>query len=140
MPYPEPMVAPMRAEVVQMGVTELKTADDVRRSFENAEGTALYFINSVCGCAAGSARPGLGQSLAGEARPDHLYTVFAGQDTDATAALREKIVGVPPSSPFFALFKDGDLAGVVERHQIQGLSAEQLGSGLAEMYGQLAAL
>lgn len=140
MPYPEAMVSPMRAEVTQMGVQELKTGDDVRKSFENSEGTSLYFINSVCGCAAGSARPGLGVSLQGEAKPDHMYTVFAGQDTEATEELRKRIVGVPPSSPFFALFKDGQLAGVVERHQIQGLDAEQLGQGLREMYGQLAKL
>ena len=136
MPYPEEMVAPMRAEVVEIGVSELRTADDVDQAMADTSGTALYFINSVCGCAAGSARPGLAASLSGETKPDRLYTVFAGQDADATEAVRRRIVGFPPSSPSFALFKDGDLIAMVERHNIQGSSPEQLGETLQGLYAE----
>jgi putative YphP/YqiW family bacilliredoxin len=136
MPYPEEMVAPMRAEVVAMGAEELRTAADVEGVVEGSAGTALYFINSVCGCAAGSARPGLGLSLKSEKRPDKVYTVFAGQDPDATAAVRAQLVGFPPSSPSIALFKDGNLVAMIERHHIQGRSAEELGEALSGAYAQ----
>lgn len=134
MPYPEDMVAPMRAEVSALGVAELRTADGVRAAMAAPAGTSLYFINSVCGCAAGSARPGLAASLGSAVRPDRLYTVFAGNDTEAVAELRRRILGFPPSSPFFALFRDGELAAVIERHQIQGLSASEVGAKLAGLY------
>ncbi len=137
MPYPEHMVAPMRAEVVNMGVTQLMSASEVEDTMKETSGTALYFINSVCGCAAGSARPGLGMSLQSDVKPDRLYTAFAGMEGDAVNAIRERLVGYPPSSPCIALFKDGDLAAVVERHEIQGMQAEQLGTKLAGMYAEL---
>ncbi len=133
MPYPEEMVAPMRAELTSIGVEELKTAAEVETAMANKSGTALYFINSVCGCAAGSARPGLALALRGDTKPDHVYTVFAGQDSDATAEVRKSILGFPPSSPSAVLFKNGELVSMVERHQIQGYSAEQV----AGMFGQI---
>jgi len=136
MPYPEQMVAPMRAEVAELGVEELRTAEAVEATMAGAEGSALYFINSVCGCAAGSARPGLRASLSADQRPDRMYTVFAGQDSEATAAVRARIVGFPPSSPCIALFKDGDLVAMVERHDIQGMSGDQLGQALQDLYVQ----
>lgn len=136
MPYPEEMVAPMRAEVTELGVEELRTADAVRAALEERSGSALYFINSVCGCAAGSARPGLRLSLADGPRPDRIYTMFAGNDTEAVAELRRHVLGYPPSSPFFALFKDGDLAAVLERHDVQGLSAEELAVRLRGMFAE----
>jgi len=133
MPYPEEMVAPMRAELTSIGVAELKTASEVETAMANKSGTALYFINSVCGCAAGSARPGLALALRGETKPDNVYTVFAGQDSDATAEVRKNILGFPPSSPSAALFRDGELVSMIERHQIQGYSAEQV----ASMFNQI---
>jgi bacilliredoxin len=137
MPYPEEMVAPMRAEVTTLGAGELRSAADVAQSFEDADGTSLYFINSVCGCAAGSARPGLAASLAGDGpRPDRIFTAFAGNDNDATAAIRARLVGFPPSSPCIAYFKDGELVAMIERHHIQGLSGEQLGEALSGLYGE----
>ncbi len=138
MPYPEEMVAPMRAECVAMGVTELRTAESVRDAMDDKSGTALYFINSVCGCAAGSARPGLALSLQNESKPERLYTVFAGQDSDATAEVRKSILGVPPSSPAIAVFKDGNLAAMVERHHIQGCGPEELAQKLGKVYAEIA--
>ena len=101
-----------------------------------ASGTALYFLNSVCGCAAGCARPGLTLSMQGDAKPDRLYTAFAGNDVGATAEIRRHMVGYPPSSPSMALFKDGDLVAVVEPHQIQGHTPEGLGEYLQGLYAE----
>ena len=134
MPYPEEMVMPMRAEATSAGATELRTAEEVRASMEQRTGTALYFINSVCGCSASSARPGLGISLKGEKRPERVYTSFAGNDTAAVAEIRSHMPGVPPSSPSMALFKDGQLVAVLERHDIQGTSAEELAGRLAGLF------
>ena len=130
--YPEEMVAPMRAELTSIGVKELRTAAEVEQAMADTSGNALYFINSVCGCAAGSARPGLAMALAGDAKPDRVYTVFAGQDADATAEVRKRILGFPPSSPSAALFKDGQLVAMIERHQIQGNPPE----GVAQLFAQ----
>ena len=127
--YPEEMVAPMRAELTTVGVKELRTAADVQAAMAEG-GSALYFINSVCGCAAGSARPGLTLALQGEQKPEHVYTVFAGQDADATAEVRKHILGFPPSSPSAAVFKDGQLVAMIERHQIQGNPPE----GVAKLF------
>ena len=134
MPYPEEMVLPMRAEATKAGATELRTAEEVKASMAQSTGTALYFINSVCGCSASSARPGLGMSLKGDKRPDRVYTSFAGNDTAAVAEIRSRMPGVPPSSPSMALFKDGLLVAVLERHDIQGTSAEQMAQRLAGIY------
>ncbi|MEY2923794.1 MAG: hypothetical protein RLZZ337_334 [Bacteroidota bacterium] len=132
--YPEELVAPMRADLTNNGFTELKNAEAVSNSLEDSKGTALLVVNSVCGCAAGSARPGAVASLSGEKKPDHLYTVFAGQDGEATAKAREFLLPYPPSSPSIGLFKDGELVHFVERHHIEGRSAEMIASHLKEVY------
>jgi putative YphP/YqiW family bacilliredoxin len=134
MPYPEMLVAPMRAELTNNGFTELKTADDVVSAMNVKEGTALVMINSVCGCAAGSARPGVLKSLAAGKRPDRLLTVFAGQDLDATQKAREFFAPYPPSSPAIALFKNGELVHFVERHNIEGRTADMIAANLEGAY------
>ena len=134
MPYPEEMVAPMRAELTSIGVAELKTAEEVAAAMADTSTNALYFINSVCGCAAGSARPGLAMALQGDVKPDRVFTVFAGQDGDATAEVRKHILGFPPSSPSAAMFKDGQMVAMIERHHIQGNSAEQVAGMFAQVF------
>ncbi|MDH3592376.1 MAG: BrxA/BrxB family bacilliredoxin [Planctomycetota bacterium] len=123
MPYPEEMVAPMRAEVVDLGVQELRTAAEVKEAMANSTGTALYFINSVCGCAAGSARPGLKIALGNDNKPAKIGTVFAGQDREATDAARGAASQFPPSSPSVVLFKNGEPVFYMPRHQIEGRDA-----------------
>ena len=108
-----------RKEIVAAGYTELKTTDEVEEAL-NKKGTTLVMVNSVCGCAGGIARPAAAHSLHYDKRPDHLVTVFAGQDKDATAAARNYFTGYPPSSPSFALLKDGNLCTMIERHEIEG--------------------
>lgn len=135
MPYPEMMVAPMREDLTRIGFRELKTADDVDVILDDDfEGTTLLVVNSVCGCAAGAARPGVYLSLQEGPKPDRLTTVFAGQDLEATARAREFIVGYPPSSPSVALFKDGELVWFMERHRIEGSSPHQIADGLRQAY------
>lgn len=133
--YPEQLVAPMRSELTQVGFEELKTAEAVDNHLKNHKGTSLIVINSVCGCAAGTARPGVTTALNLSAKkPDHLATVFAGVDMEATAKAREYTMPFPPSSPSIALFKDGELAHFVERHHIEGRSAEMIANHLVEVF------
>ncbi len=134
MPYPEAICAPMREELTTVGFTELKTVEDVDINIPNQKGTALVVLNSVCGCAAGTARPGVVKSLIGNKKPDHLFTVFAGQDLDSTAQARKYMLPYPPSSPAIALFKDGKLVHFVERHQIEGRSADMIAEHLSAVY------
>ena len=134
MPYPEMMVAPMREDLTRIGFRELKTPEEVDEALEDASGTNLLVVNSVCGCAAGGARPGVYLSLQDEPRPTTLTTVFAGQDLAATERAREHIVGYPPSSPSIALFKDGRLAWFMERHEIEGRTPHQIAEHLREAY------
>jgi putative YphP/YqiW family bacilliredoxin len=134
MPYPEQMVAPMRAELVEMGVQELRTTGEVEDFFTVKEGTFLLLVNSVCGCAAGSARPAVALALGNDQRPDRVATVFAGQDLEATALARDLIGDVPPSSPSFALMKDGELVHFVPRHLIEGQDADAVAANLAEAF------
>lgn len=118
---------PMREELVKTGFTELTTAEEVEGIMETVEGTALIVINSVCGCAAGLARPAVKEALqASGPKPDHLYTVFAGQDQDATEKMRQYFEDVPPSSPSIALWKDGALAYFIPREQIENSEMEQI--------------
>lgn len=117
--YMESMIQPMREELTRHGFQELKTPEDVMEAFDHMQGTALVVVNSVCGCAAGLARPSAVASLQHEKKPDHIYTVFAGQEKEATAKAREYFEGYPPSSPSFAVMKDGKLVGMVERHEIE---------------------
>lgn len=132
--YPEELVSPMRAELTRHGFTELRDSDSVSEALENMNGTALLVVNSVCGCAAGAARPGVVSSLDSEKKPDHLYTVFAGQDGEATSKAREFLLPYPPSSPSIGMFKDGELVHFVERHHIEGRSAEMISNHLKEVY------
>ncbi len=134
MPYPESICAPMREELTAVGFEELKNVAEVDSALENSKGTALVVVNSVCGCAAGSARPGVRMSLAGDQKPDKLFTVFAGQDLDATAEARKFMVPYPPSSPSIALFKDGKLVHFIERHMIEGRSAGMIAEHLKHCY------
>lgn len=131
MPYPEEMVRPMREELTRMGLTELHTASEVDAFMKgHAKGTTLLFVNSVCGCAAGMARPGLALALTHHALPDAMATVFAGQDLEATARAREHFDGNPPTSPQIALFRDGRLVRLIQRFEIEGRSASDLSNAL----------
>ena len=134
MPYPEMMVKPMREEVTRLGVTELRTVADVDSALGAAEGTALVFVNSVCGCAAGMARPGLARALQHQVKPARLYSVFAGQDLDATARARSYFGEFQPSSPSVALMKDGEVVAFVHRHQIEGRSPDQVAALLTTAF------
>lgn len=133
--YPEAMVKPMKNELVSKGFKELLTPEDADNAVK-LKGTTLIVINSVCGCAAGSARPGVILSLLNSKKPQNLFTVFAGVDKEATARVRSDLLPYPPSSPSIALFKDGELIHFVERHQIEGRSADILAEHLKEVYNQ----
>ncbi len=129
--YMKDMVQPMRDDLTRIGVKELLTPEEVEANLEAAkEGTALVVINSVCGCAAGLCRPGVALALQNEAIPDHLFTVFAGQEKEATAKMREYLAPYPPSSPSIAIMKDGELVHFVERHNIEDRSAEEIAAEL----------
>jgi len=133
--YPEELVRPMRAELTNIGFDELKSAEEVENHLKEKKGTTLLVINSVCGCAAGTARPGVAIALHHSAKkPNHLATVFAGVDMEATAKAREYTLPFPPSSPSIALFKDGDLVHFVERHHIEGRPAEIIGEHLTSVF------
>ncbi len=132
--YPPDLVAPMSKELNAVGVDSLTSAEAVREVFENKEGTFLLVVNSVCGCAAANARPGVRISLTGEKKPDHAYTVFAGVDTEATKTARDYMLPYPPSSPSIALFKNGQLVHFLERHHIEGRSAQIIADNLKMAY------
>jgi putative YphP/YqiW family bacilliredoxin len=130
MTYPEFFVAPMRQELTRLGVEELRTAAEVDQAVTQSQGTLLIVVNSVCGCAAGKARPGIALALQHAVRPDRLATVFAGADTEATARARSYFTGYPPSSPSIGLLRDGKLVFMLERSQIENRTAEQIASAL----------
>lgn len=131
--YPEMMVAPMRREVTELGAEELRTPEAVDAFLDAAgSGTALIVVNSVCGCSAGSMRPGLAQALERGLKPDAFGTVFAGADLEATERAREHFQPFPPSSPAIGVFRDGRLVTVIERRQIQGHSPEAIAGALME--------
>ena len=135
--YPEHLVAPMRGDLTVAGFKELKTAADVDQQMANKQGTNLLVINSVCGCAAGAARPGIRWALQNSTKkPDQLTTVFAGVDTEAVAKARQYTLPYPPSSPAIALFKDGELVHFVERHHIEGRNAQMIGEHLIEVFDE----
>ena len=136
MPYPEMIVAPMRAELVRMGFQELRTPNQVEAVVDGEDRTLLLVVNSICGCAAGAMRPAVALALENEKRPEILTTVFAGQDMEATVRAREYIAGYPPSSPSVALFKDGGLVYMMERHQIEGHSAYQIAAELGAVFNE----
>lgn len=137
--YPEPLVAPMRQELTRLGFEELRSGSDVDAAIKDAKGTTLVVVNSICGCAARNARPAVAKALAASpsARPEHLATVFAGQDGEATQRARSYFTGYPPSSPSIALMRDGKLVFMLERHQIEGRSSDEIArdlSGAFEKY------
>ncbi len=133
--YPEEFVAPMRAELTNAGFSEFKSAKEVTNHLSDHTGTSLLMINSVCGCAAGSARPGILRAIQkSQKTPDNLVTVFAGVDQEATSKAREYTMPYPPSSPSIGLFKDGELVHFVERHHIEGRPAEMISDHLVDVF------
>lgn len=135
--YPEQLVAPMRTDLTVAGFKELKTSADVDATLKDQKGTTLVVINSVCGCAAGAARPGIKWALENSSKkPNNLTTVFAGVDKEAVAKAREYTLPYPPSSPAIALFKDGELVHFVERHHIEGRNAQMIGEHLVEVFDE----
>jgi putative YphP/YqiW family bacilliredoxin len=134
MPYPELFVAPMRQELTRFGVKELRTADDVDTAVTATSGTLMIIVNSVCGCAAGKARPGVAMALSHTNRPDLVTTVFAGADVDATARARSYFTGYAPSSPSMGLLKDGKLVYMLERSQIENRNAEEIAAVLTSAF------
>ena len=133
--YPEEMVKPMQAELTTAGLQDLHTAAEVDSALK-ADGTTLVVINSVCGCAARNARPGAKMSVEGAKKPDHLITVFAGVAKEALDAARQHMFPFPPSSPSMALFKNGELVHMLERHHIEGRPAELIAENLQDAYNE----
>jgi putative YphP/YqiW family bacilliredoxin len=137
MPYPPLMVQPMREELTRLGFMELSTPDDVDREIAASDEPLLLVVNSICGCAAGVARPGVAMSLSHPLAPSRRATVFAGQDTEATARARSYFEGFPPSSPQIAILSNGRLVHLVQRHEIEGRSPEQVAAALTAAYEKL---
>ena len=133
--YPADLVLPMKAELTDKGFQDLTTPAQVDEAIKQS-GTTLLVINSVCGCAAGAARPGVSYSLTGEKKPDHLVTAFAGFDTEAVAEARRLLAPFPPSSPAVALFKDGELVHMLERHHIEGNPAGAIAANLQAAFDE----
>jgi len=134
MPYPEIMIRPMREDLTRLGVEEMKTAEAVDETIKNSQGTLMVVVNSICGCAAGKARPGVALALQNEKKPDKVATVFAGADIDATERARSYFTGYGPSSPSIALLKDGQLVYMLERYQIEGRDAHQIAGELTQAF------
>ena len=137
--YPEEFVAPMREELTNMGFHELRTPEDVDTALAQTSGTTLVVVNSICGCAAGKARPGVAFALNNANRPDHLTTVFAGQDREATERARTYFTGYPPSSPSIALLRDGKLIFMMERRDIEGRDPYSIADDLTRAFDQYCA-
>ncbi len=138
MAYPEFLIAPMREELTRLGVTELRTAAEVDAA-ATAPGTTMIVVNSVCGCAAGRARPGIALALEHATRPERVTTVFAGADIEATERARQYFTGYPPSSPAVGLLRDGKLVYMMERHEIEGNSAEGIAAELVAAFDKYCA-
>ena len=134
MPYPEYAIQPMREELTRLGVEELRTPAQVDEMLQNSKGTVMVIVNSVCGCAAGKARPGIALALQHDVRPDTVATVFAGADIEATERARGYFTGYLPSSPSIGLFKDGQLVYMMERYQIEGKGPEQIAEDLKSAF------
>jgi putative YphP/YqiW family bacilliredoxin len=132
--YPEQLVIPMSKDLTDVGFQSLKAAEEVDQVINEMEGTALLVVNSVCGCAAANARPGAKMAIQNEKKPSKLYTVFAGVDREATERARDYLLPYPPSSPSIALFKDGKLVHFLERHHIEGRSADMIAQNLAAAF------
>ena len=134
--YPEQLTAPMSKDLTEYGFKSLRDSNEVDEVMQSKEGTALLVVNSVCGCAAANARPGAKMALQNDKRPDGLYTVFAGVDREATDRARDYLLPYPPSSPAIALFKDGNLVHFLERHHIEGRSAQMIADNLAAAFDE----
>jgi putative YphP/YqiW family bacilliredoxin len=134
MPYSEILIKPMREDLTRIGIEETRTPEQVEDAIRDTQGTLLVVVNSVCGCAAGKARPGVALALQNRSRPDRSITVFAGADIDATETAREHFAPYPPSSPQIGLFKDGKLVFMLERHQIENKFAEQIAHELTQAF------
>jgi len=134
--YPELMIAPMRRELTQIGFLEMRNAEEVDSQLKDSKGTVLVVVNSMCGCAAGKARPGIALALQNEVKPDKLTTVFAGQDPEATSKARSYFEGMPTSSPSVALLKDGKLAYMLHRRDIEGRDARAIAADLTAAFEQ----
>jgi putative YphP/YqiW family bacilliredoxin len=128
--YPEIMVIPMREELTRLGIEELRTAGEVDEALKNRPGTAMVVVNSICGCAAGRMRPAVRMALQNSVRPDHAYSVFAGQETDATERARSYFTGYPPSSPSIAILRDGELVYMMQRRDIESREAPAIAADL----------
>jgi putative YphP/YqiW family bacilliredoxin len=134
--YPPELVAPMKEDLTKVGFKQLLSAEEVENTIPNSKGTLLVVVNSVCGCAAGNMRPGVKLSLQNDKTPTGLTTVFAGVDGEAVAQARKHFLPYPPSSPSIALFKDGELVHFLERHHIEGGTAQMIADNLAEAYNE----
>lgn len=134
--YPEEFISPMRKELTRIGFVEMKSREDVDSTLKNNEGTVLVVVNSMCGCAAGKARPGIAMSLENNNKPDKLMTVFAGQDPEPTEQARKYFTNMPASSPSVALMKDGELVFMLHRRQIEGRHAADIAADLKAAYDQ----
>lgn len=135
MPYPEMMIRPMREELTRLGVEEAKTPEQVDEALK-ADGTVMVVVNSICGCAAGKARPGIALALQHDVRPDKVTTVFAGADIEATERARSYFKGYPPSSPSIAILKNGEIVYMMERHQIEGRGPQEIARELTTAFEQ----
>ena len=138
--YPELMVVPMREDLTRIGVEELKTANDVDREMQVHQGTTLVIVNSICGCAAGRMRPALRAALQNSSRPDRAFSVFAGQDLEATERARSYFIGYPPSSPSLALFREGKLVHMMQRSDIEHRDAADIANELKRVFDQQCAV
>ena len=136
MPYSELMIRPMREELTRIGVEELRTPEQVDNLLNNSKGTVMVVVNSICGCAAGKARPGIAQALQHDVKPEKVATVFAGADIEATEKARSYFTGYQPSSPSIALLKDGELVWMMERREIEGKAASQVADELRQAFDQ----
>ena len=136
MPYPEIMIRPMREELARLGAEEWKTPEQVDQGVKESQGTVMVVVNSICGCAAGKARPGVALALQNDVRPDKVATVFAGADVEATERARSYFTGYAPSSPSIALLKDGQLVYIMERRQIEGKHAQEIAEELKNAFKQ----
>ena len=136
MPYPELMIRPMREELTRLGAEELRTPEQVDEAIKNMQGTMMVVVNSICGCAAGKARPGIALALQHDVRPDRVGTVFAGADIEATDRARSYFTGYRPSSPSIALLKDGQLVYMMERHQIEGRGPQEIAQELTAAFDE----
>ncbi len=136
MPYPEIMIRPMREDLTRLGVEELRSAEEVDSAVKSSKGTLMVVVNSICGCAAGKARPGVALALQHGVKPDKVATVFAGADIEATERARSYFTGYGPSSPSIAILKDGELVYMLERFQIEGRDASQIANELTSAFEQ----